>query len=131
MPTIKSLGWQILAPLLMKRIPAKKIEGLYLLCESLLQRRETTLQELSTLTGKFLAYGPPIAKVFTSELFRIMSHELMNLAFREKLTENKGDLKNKVNEVEPRTYNFLDLSTSPGRPPNELSTLGTTEFNQV
>ena len=114
-PTIKSLGWHILAPLLTKRIPANKIEALYLLCESLLKRRTTTLQELSKIAGKFLAYGPPIAKLFTSELFRIMSQELMNLAFKEKLTENKGDLRNVVNEVTPTTYNFLDLSSSPGR----------------
>jgi len=126
-PTIKSLGWHILAPLAMKRIPAKKIETLYNLCESLLQRRTTTLQELSTIAGKFLAYGPPIAKLFTSELFRVMSQELMNLAFKEKLTENQGDLHNSTNEVSPRTYNFLNLSDSPGQtlpvdpPPSQLN----------
>ena len=112
-PVIRTLGHNVFAPFQMKSIPSTKIEKLYDACVELLSSSETTLQELSTIAGRFLAYGPPIAKLFTSELFTIMSNELMGLAFREKLTEIKGDLNSDSDVVQPRTYNFLNLADSP------------------
>ena len=65
-PTIKTLGHNLFAPFQMACIPNEKINGLYETCETLLSAEATTLQELSTIAGKFLAYGPPMAKLFTS-----------------------------------------------------------------
>ena len=112
-PVIRTLGHNVFAPFQMKSIPSEKIEKLYEACVELLSSSETTLQELSTIAGRFLAYGPPIAKLFTSELFTIMSNELKGLAFREKLTEIKGNHQSKLDGIQPRTHNFLNLAKSP------------------
>ena len=112
-PHIGTLGSHVFAPLQAKRVPGDKVEKLYCACEHVLQSDTTTLQELSSIAGKFLSYGPPISKLYTSELFKVMSRELMHLAFRETQKEIKGDLNYRGVECQPRYYDLTDLSKSP------------------
>ena len=112
-PTIKTLDHHLFATLQMESIPSDKIDNLYEVCEGLLSAEKITLEELSTIAGRFLVHGPPIVKLFTSELFKLMSHEFRNLAFQEKLIKIQGDLNCKHDTIQPQTYNFLNLQESP------------------
>ena len=51
--------------------------------------------------------------LFISDLFKILSHELRSLAFREKKKEVKGNLNSKDDGIQPQIYNFLNFQESP------------------
>ena len=111
-PAISTLGKNIMAPFALQTIPSKKIQNLLELCQEILDSDKTTLQRLATVAGKFINYGPPISKLFTTKLYQIITHHIIVLTYKAQESVNKGSFHPTNPQTIPINFNLHDTESN-------------------
>ena len=111
-PAISTLGKNVMAPFALQMIPSKKIQNLLELCQEILDSERTTLKKLATIAGKFINYGPPISKLFTTKLYQIITHHIIVLTNKAQASVNKGSFHPKNPQTIPVNFDLHNVESN-------------------